>query len=857
MKVTRHGRINRVDAIRKTLQFEALEDRSLLSTITGLDFIPDAINNLGHVIGSTRTSSSYLDGYPASSVFWTPTGGDKALDFNATGLNDSDKVIGDQLLVSSQGGVYGFQTAVWTPSGGDQLLPNFPDNYNVSINNSDYVTGEEVPQAGLGPANIYVVDNLDTGKVGIPPFSENIHFVPFPMNNAGDYAGYIDPDSQGGTSGFVASLANPGQVITTLQGSISGPADQLDGNINAINDSNQVVGEVANQAVIWNGGTLTNLGFLSAGDTSSAEAITDSGVVVGDSGDRAFLWSKATGMIDLNTFLPANSGWFLEQATGINNQGQIVGYGTDNGNPEGFVLNINTSTAVGVNWDPATGNVDFAYVNGVLTQPPQITFAWSSTPTLTAQSTRIAGTIDGLTGTGEPYIQARPGSDFAASPPPTGTHYLLMLDTVGTNTSVVSVPYAPTITVTDAEGATAGEIPSVFGRFFSTVSNPGESFQVAVSNDLAVLTATSGGVVAQLNGVFEALTLTSPGHFTTPSVDTGQLKADATLLVTASAGSTKLATATNYLEVYPLPEWLTAIPNLMPVFKNGTYTVAAKLVDLHTSASPGFALPAAPGLWLGAGFESGVDAYLNVGVVTTLNPLVKPSLAVVQGGGSVTFLGSQFASLPATVIPLSLDPRTLALLAPTISYSASGSGSPSLFGNKTFTLAPLNIMPNLTAAVNYGVILTVTLNADGTLKASESALAFGMDATLTGNLTFDSFTTGNQALDDAFTKLKSFISGANPVKAVISQLVSFLGGILADLGLLPTLPTIAARANVSGAIALAGGVSLQGSPLAPQLGQSYLNGGVLLAVPTADITFNGETAFSTNLGGFLNLVVPI
>jgi hypothetical protein len=36
-------------------------------------------------------------------------------------------------------------------------------------------------------------------------------------------------------------------------------------------------------------------------------------------------------LVDLNSLLPANSGWQLFQATAINSSGAIVGYGTRNG----------------------------------------------------------------------------------------------------------------------------------------------------------------------------------------------------------------------------------------------------------------------------------------------------------------------------------------------------------------------------------------------------------------------------------------------------------------------------------------------------------------------------------------------
>jgi probable HAF family extracellular repeat protein len=43
-------------------------------------------------------------------------------------------------------------------------------------------------------------------------------------------------------------------------------------------------------------------------------------------------------MLDLNNLIPANSGWLLQIANAINDQGQIVGQGTLNGQTEAFLL---------------------------------------------------------------------------------------------------------------------------------------------------------------------------------------------------------------------------------------------------------------------------------------------------------------------------------------------------------------------------------------------------------------------------------------------------------------------------------------------------------------------------------------
>jgi len=73
-------------------------------------------------------------------------------------------------------------------------------------------------------------------------------------------------------------------------------------------------------------------------------AINNHGVIVGAFGPNpdqqyAFVWDKAHGRRDLNQLIPRDSGWTLEVASGINDRGEIVGWG-DHGTTQnaGFLL---------------------------------------------------------------------------------------------------------------------------------------------------------------------------------------------------------------------------------------------------------------------------------------------------------------------------------------------------------------------------------------------------------------------------------------------------------------------------------------------------------------------------------------
>ena len=125
-------------------------------------------------------------------------------------------------------------------------------------------------------------------------------------------------------------------------GTLGGPMSQG----LSINEQGRVVGLAQTaagllHAFLWNG-VMLDLGTL-GGSFSMAQQVNDLGVVVGNStttnGEgRAFIWDGVLGMRDLNYLIPAGSGWVLEGAMGIANDGSIMGVGQHNGRTETFLL---------------------------------------------------------------------------------------------------------------------------------------------------------------------------------------------------------------------------------------------------------------------------------------------------------------------------------------------------------------------------------------------------------------------------------------------------------------------------------------------------------------------------------------
>jgi len=175
---------------------------------------------------------------------------------------------------------------------------------------------------------------------------DNGYSFAYGINNLGEIAGVGTTDSFANDA-FIRN-ADGSKIDLGL-----GPDPlSLQASAVAINDAGLVGGHYCDSSrnshpVIWEAGSVDAAALTMPEQFPYGQVygINEKGSVVGimwndKSGPyHAFLYDPTHGVRDLNDLIPAESGWVLNYAKGINESGQISGYGLFNGRTTGFVLN--------------------------------------------------------------------------------------------------------------------------------------------------------------------------------------------------------------------------------------------------------------------------------------------------------------------------------------------------------------------------------------------------------------------------------------------------------------------------------------------------------------------------------------
>lgn len=303
-----------------------------------------AINNLGHIVGMSEDGTGQR-----SATLWDGRGGivDVHTAIGSTGssipwdINDNDVIVGQAAI--NPGFSKGF---VW-----DQVNP-------AQVAGTDFY---------MGGAN-------------------------YSVNNAGEIVGsgffFGDPDDAlhavpDGRGGYDYPLINPSGFFFSQA--------------RAINNNSMIVGHSGYgsttdswNAVIYTGDDrdpVISLGSLPMLNTSEGLDVNDNGMVVGYAWDgqftgldpRAWVWVDGT-MYDLNDLLDAGSEFeILSRATGVNNNGDIVGFGRlRDGSTGAFLVEGFTAPAeclADINGDGTLNFFDIsAFLEGFTRRDPAVDF---------------------------------------------------------------------------------------------------------------------------------------------------------------------------------------------------------------------------------------------------------------------------------------------------------------------------------------------------------------------------------------------------------------------------------------------------------------------------------------------------
>jgi probable HAF family extracellular repeat protein len=280
------------------------------------------INDNGWIVGESSTASSASSGIPEAALWTGATAAAGTLGATdvghlpgdigsaATGVNDSQQVVGMSFTSGTS-----FRGFIWQNGhmsalgslGGTEVEPYF-------INDLGQVVGTATLASGSSHAFLW----------------------------------------QNGTMTDLGTL--PG-------GSTSTAVD--------VNDSGMIVGGSTNasgyaQATTWRNSQISALPHLSGDLGGAANAVNSAGIVAGHStslfgSTTAVIWADGT-VITLNSLLPANSGWFLSDATAITDHNVVFGIGTYASASAAYELTLPASITVSA--ATASGNYRSGLVYG-------------------------------------------------------------------------------------------------------------------------------------------------------------------------------------------------------------------------------------------------------------------------------------------------------------------------------------------------------------------------------------------------------------------------------------------------------------------------------------------------------------
>ena len=297
-----------------------------------------AINNSGQVVGYSG-SQAFLYSNGVMRSLGTLPGGQYS---RASDINDAGQIAGSSEVRTpdtAREHAFLYSNGVMTDLG---LIPDKTDSSASRLNSSGQVVGTSYYY--FGPSRVDTAFLYGNGLMR--SITDLGAFADAPaINDSGQVVGSFFFGGDGGPCrhAFIFS-DNRVRDIGALPGDAcsQGQAINNHGQAAGVSVKSFSSGEVY-RLFLYSGGVMQDLGRLGDRPSSVVRGMNNSGQIVGgfwpEGVDRfsAFLYGDGV-LADLNTLIPADSGWVLTVANDINESGQIVGRGLWNGKMRAFLL---------------------------------------------------------------------------------------------------------------------------------------------------------------------------------------------------------------------------------------------------------------------------------------------------------------------------------------------------------------------------------------------------------------------------------------------------------------------------------------------------------------------------------------
>ena len=321
-----------------------------LGSLGGQECDATGLNGKGQIVGGADTARHGKGPEFLTNVFVWQNGQMRAV----PGLNGSHAFVVAVNSAGQMAGAYSpdplkakFAAALFTLSGKVKLLGGFPTlqhGYSLSEAEAVNAKGQAV---GISNNQAFLWSAGKLKRLAPPPGFTAADAGA--VNDHGEAAGKANRLGSGVTRTHALLWNASGQAKDL--GVLPGYTDSI---ARGINNKGQVAGWVGlsggtgvrgltfhYQAFLWQNGRMRGLGSIKRLHDSKASALNDKGQVVGNAyyrtDEAALLWQKGK-VYELNTLVPAHSGWKLQNALVINSQGWIIGNGIHNGIRRGFLL---------------------------------------------------------------------------------------------------------------------------------------------------------------------------------------------------------------------------------------------------------------------------------------------------------------------------------------------------------------------------------------------------------------------------------------------------------------------------------------------------------------------------------------